>query len=149
MEGLRVLELGCGLGVPSLAAALLGARVTATDWSADALRLLAVNAERNAVDVDLRRLDWFAPEDAWPDAVPEPWPLVVAADVLYEARNAPALLRTIDRVLAPDGEVWIADPGRRPATTFWRTAEADWTVDRLGDPEPGQPIVRRLRRRRR
>src|SRR5262245_14598570 len=33
----RVLELGCGLGLPSLAAALAGGRVLATDWSPDAV----------------------------------------------------------------------------------------------------------------
>ena len=33
LKGARVLELGCGLGLPSLAAALAGGRVLATDWS--------------------------------------------------------------------------------------------------------------------
>src|SRR5881275_1918486 len=41
LRGARVLELGCGLGLPSLAAALGGGRVVATDWSAEALDLLA------------------------------------------------------------------------------------------------------------
>src|SRR5579885_2021506 len=34
LEGTRVLELGCGLGLPSLAAALRGADVLASDWAA-------------------------------------------------------------------------------------------------------------------
>lgn len=165
--GDRILELGCGLGLPGLIAARLGAAVTATDWAPDALELLAVNAERNGVDVELRRLDWFAAGDGWDDdpAVPagDPgagpgdrgagpggpatWPLVIAADVLYESRNGPALLRTLDRVVAPGGEAWIADPGRPPARRFWPAAAATWTVDVLGDPESGAPMVRRLRRR--
>ncbi|MEV4421694.1 methyltransferase domain-containing protein [Patulibacter sp. NPDC049589] len=144
----RVLELGCGLGLPSLVAARLGADVTATDWAADALVLLAENAGRNDVDLDLRRLDWFAPAEAWPEGPPDPWPLVIAADVLYEARNAPALLRTLDRVVAPGGEAWIADPGRPPAAALWRAAAATWTVEVLGDEVSGRPTVRRLRRRR-
>ena len=37
VAGLRVLELGCGLALPSLAAAVGGAQVLATDWSADAI----------------------------------------------------------------------------------------------------------------
>src|SRR4051794_24635403 len=44
LRGARVLELGCGLGLPSLAAALGGGRVMATDWSPAALDLLADNA---------------------------------------------------------------------------------------------------------
>ena len=43
------LELGCGLGVPSLAAALAGAAVLATDWSPTAIALLEENARRNDV----------------------------------------------------------------------------------------------------
>ena len=50
LKGARVLELGCGLGLPSLAAALAGGRVLATDWSPQAIELLRDNAERNDAD---------------------------------------------------------------------------------------------------
>jgi len=35
LTGRRVIELGCGLGLPALAAAAAGGRVLATDWAAD------------------------------------------------------------------------------------------------------------------
>src|SRR5215217_6466938 len=44
LRGARVLELGCGLGLPSIAAALAGGRVLATDWSPEAVAF----TERNA-----------------------------------------------------------------------------------------------------
>src|SRR3954453_12854046 len=37
LHGARVLELGCGLGLPSLAASLAGGRVMSTDWAPEAL----------------------------------------------------------------------------------------------------------------
>src|SRR3989337_1031852 len=37
LRGLRIVELGCGLGVPSIAAARAGATVLATDVSAEEL----------------------------------------------------------------------------------------------------------------
>ena len=49
-----MVELGCGLGVPSLVAAHHGAEVVATDWAADALELLRRNAERNGVALRTR-----------------------------------------------------------------------------------------------
>src|SRR5205814_4366642 len=49
LDGLRVVELGCGLGIPSLVAAARGARVTAIDWAADAIALLHTNAAANGL----------------------------------------------------------------------------------------------------
>ena len=51
LRGARVLELGCGLGLPSLAAALAGGRVLATDWSAEAIDATAANAKRNGIEL--------------------------------------------------------------------------------------------------
>src|SRR5215218_5631384 len=58
LDGLRVVELGCGMGVPSLAASRSGAAVLATDASVEALELLARNASRNDLDVDTAQVDW-------------------------------------------------------------------------------------------
>src|SRR3954447_21178078 len=72
----RVLELGCGLGLPAIAAALGGAQVLATDWSPEAVRVVAANAARNGAHVDVARWSWTEPAAA----LGEPWPLVIAAD---------------------------------------------------------------------
>jgi predicted nicotinamide N-methyase len=61
LTGARVLELGCGLGLPSLAAAQAGGRVLATDWSPQAIELLRDNAERNGAELELERVDWARP----------------------------------------------------------------------------------------
>src|ERR671928_995387 len=52
LKGARVVELGCGLGLPSIAAARAGGRVLATDWSPVAIRATAGNAELNGVEVE-------------------------------------------------------------------------------------------------
>lgn len=121
----RVLELGCGLGLPSLVAALGGAEVVATDWAADAIALLEVNAARVGAALDARRWDWA--QD--PAALGPPFDLVIAADVLYERRNGEALLAVLPRLGA---EVWIADPERAAAPAFFAAAAADWEVEREG-----------------
>lgn len=153
VAGTAILELGCGLGVTGLTAAALGAEVTATDWAPEALELLRRNAARNGLDVAVRRLDWFTaaegPLFADPGSAPrDGWPLVVAADVLYEARIRDPLLATLDRVVAPDGEAWIADPGRPPARAFWPLAHAaGWDVTELPRRTDERSTVRILRRR--
>jgi predicted nicotinamide N-methyase len=114
LRGRRVLELGCGLGLPSLVAASGGADVLATDWAPEAVDLLGRNAERNAAEVRLAVVDWRTPGALLDD----PFDLVLAADVLYEARNVEPLLALLPRVLPPGGQALVADPGRRHSAEF-------------------------------
>jgi predicted nicotinamide N-methyase len=126
LRGVRVLELGCGLGVPSLAAAGAGARVLATDWSPDAIELLGTNAARNGLRLETAVSSWSEPG---PELAGAPWGLVLAADVLYERRNAELLLDLLPRL---GGEVLLADPGRPHLKGFLERAAATWTVERAG-----------------
>src|SRR5436190_11230327 len=112
LDGLRVVELGCGMGIPSLAASRSGAAVLATDASGEALDLLARNASRNGLDVETARVDWGSPQTLLARA---PFDLALAADVLYERANLAPLLALLPR-LAP--QVLLADPGRPAAETF-------------------------------
>lgn len=79
LAGRRLLELGCGLGLPSLAASLGGADVVATDWSGDAVSLLERNAARNGTPLETVVADW---REAGPLLLLGPFDLVLAADVL-------------------------------------------------------------------
>src|SRR5947209_7585308 len=84
LRGARTVELGCGLGAPSIAAALAGGRVLATDWSADAVRFARRNARRNGAALEAAVCAWGDPSALVARA---PWDIVLAADVLYERRN--------------------------------------------------------------
>jgi predicted nicotinamide N-methyase len=123
LRGARTLELGCGLGLVSIAAALAGGRVLATDWSPEAVRFAADNAERNEVRIDTAVVDWSAPSAILARA---PWQLVLGSDVLYERRNVDQMLDILPRLVAPAGEVWIADPGRQTSMDFLDRARSDW-----------------------
>jgi predicted nicotinamide N-methyase len=143
LTGRRVLELGCGLGLPAIAAAAAGGRVLATDWAPDAVAITVRNAERNGLELAAALYRW----DADPAALGAPWPLVLASDVLYEARNVEPLLALLPRVCAPRGEVWLADPGRAPAGRFLERAAATWRLDAIPHDGPGHVTVHRLRTR--
>ena len=123
LGGVRVVELGCGLGAPSLAAARAGASVLATDGSDDALTLLARSARANGVQVETARTDWASPGELLERA---PFDLVLAADVLYERAAVAQLLSLVPR-LAP--RAWLADPGRPAADAFLEQARRRWQVE--------------------
>src|SRR2546423_2620342 len=63
LGGLRVVELGCGLAAPSIAAARAGAAVLATDACAEALTLVARNAGANDVRIETATADWAEPDE--------------------------------------------------------------------------------------
>jgi predicted nicotinamide N-methyase len=144
LRGKPTLELGCGLGLPSIAAARAGGRVLATDWSTDAVDATAANAERNGVDVETLRCAWAEPDEIVGRG---PWPLVLAADVLYERRNVALLLELLPRLVDDTGLVLLADPGRVPAEAFLRDAEQrGWVIRSLASPRARQVLIHRLRR---
>lgn len=127
LRDVRVLEVGCGLGLVSLAAAGAGARVTATDRSRYALAFTGFNAEDNGLVVDTVWCDWSS-ADALEAA--GPWDLVLGSDVLYDDRSADHLRRLLARVTAPEGEVWLTDPGRPSAAGFTAAAVNEWRLSR-------------------
>lgn len=145
LRGAPVLELGCGLGLPSIAAALAGGRVLATDWSHDAVRATAANAALNDAGIETARVAWDAPDLLLERA---PWRYVLASDVLYEPRNVEQLLDLLPRLVDKTGRILIADPGRRPAAEFLERARAGpWHVRSTGSGRSPRVTIHRLRRR--
>jgi predicted nicotinamide N-methyase len=122
LDGLQVLDLGCGLGPCGFAATRRGAHVTFFDWEPLALEIVAASVQRQpqpastftCVVVDWRQPPPFGPFDR-----------ILGADVLYERRNAPAVAAFLARHLKPGAEAWIADPGRPQAGPFPALAKAE------------------------
>lgn len=115
LSGKRIIELGCGLGLPSLAALTRGAEVVATDHYQAALEFACYNARANTGrDLTVEHLDWHSPaaEDLGK------FDLLLAADVLYEQRNVPVLTALIPDLLAPNGGALISNPSRRDTPDF-------------------------------
>ncbi len=104
---LDVIELGCGLGLPSIVAARCGGRVLATDFHPDCGAFLRRNAAANEVELDFSELDWAAiPPDA------PRFDVVLASDVIYHTGSRSLLVAAAARLCRPGGRILFADPGR-------------------------------------
>ncbi len=128
---LPVVDLGCGLGLVSMVAASLGARVLGLDYIPQALsyarRNARINAERHGfAPPRFAAMDWRAP--AFPAGT---FDLILAADVLYELRFIEPVLDFIQYALRPGGRAILADPQRSTWPHFLDRAAArgfDWNL---------------------
>src|SRR5262245_43742028 len=122
-EGREVLEVGCGLGLPGVAALARGLRVVFSDYDPTAVRFAANNARLNGfTNFAERPFDWRAPPDDLKVNI------VLASDLTYEARHVEPLVALLAKVLVPGGLCLWTDQDRPPAAAL--RAE----LDRLGWP---------------
>ena len=111
----KILELGCGLAMPSLVSAKKGAQAWATDFHPQVERFLVMNREKNQA-ASLRYVDWDwrslpeLPSELRPIWGKADW--VIASDVLYDADLPIPLAKAMAQAAAPRGRFTITDPGR-------------------------------------
>ena len=113
-RGHPALELGCGVGLSTLAATTAGFDVLSTDYYEDALDVTRANVFRNlGLTARTRLVDWrHFPADLGT------FDLVFASDVLYEKEYAELLPVILNWALTAKGRALIADPGRVAAPIF-------------------------------
>lgn len=109
----HVLELGCGLALPSLVAARLGAYAYVSDFHPDVPEFLRRNLELNELTgVEYGPIAWKDDCDSSATPPARRFERIIASDVLYEKEHPPKLAATVAHYLAPGGVALIADPGR-------------------------------------
>ncbi len=116
----NALEIGCGLGLPGLAALAAGLRVTFSDYDPCALRFAEENARLNGfTNFQSLLLDWRAPPPQLRAGI------LLASDLVYEARNVAPLVAFIKQVLAPDGVCLLTDQDRVSSRSLRETLQAE------------------------
>lgn len=113
LKGARVLEIGCGLGLPSLLCARLGADVLAMDNHTNFPKVMAENMSQNQVHFRTEVGSFGDPKLHLGD-----FDWIIGSDILYEPDLYPEMERFIVRHAKPHARVIIADPGRYAAEKF-------------------------------
>lgn len=114
----QVLEIGCGLGLSGIAARQKGAEVLMTDYLPEPLEVLKWIWWQNFEEwPQTRQLDWRNPP---PDTQAR---VILAADVVYEARAFTPLVAAYQQMLAPGGKILMAEPQRAFSQPFFSLLE--------------------------
>ncbi|HKI62959.1 MAG TPA: methyltransferase domain-containing protein [Mariprofundaceae bacterium] len=116
IEGKRILEVGCGIGLSSLLLNHRHADITATDYHPEAGNFLAANTLLNRDKaIPFVRTGW---DDG--DSGLGKFDLIIGSDLLYERDHVELLAEFIERHARPHCEVIIVDPGRGHAARYSR-----------------------------
>ena len=110
----KVLELGCGIGLVGIAATHANANVIFSDYEKEAVQFTKHNYFLNFQEqANTVILDWREPN------LDKKFETIIAADILYENRFLKPVYNTIQKLLAENGKLYIAEPDRTIAKPFF------------------------------
>jgi predicted nicotinamide N-methyase len=113
-ENKKVIELGCGLGLPSIVAADIVKEITMTDYLEDALTFAKRNAELNHLsNIAFQKLDWrnISPGH-------QKYDVILASDIAYEKRFFDDLPIALKSLMHYHSLAVLSEPGRAFASDF-------------------------------
>ena len=135
----RVLELGCGLGLPGVMAARRGGHVVFVDRIAAPLAFVRETLQTNGLS---------STGLVVADAIDAPWhggfDLVLAAELLYDRATFGALAAALAGSVATNGRILLADAYRIDTGDFYEAARAaglEWTRNEVCVDEEGFPVT--------
>ncbi len=110
----KTIELGAGLGLPSMVASTLGAEVLCTDYISEAVAFAKKNAEQNHLqNIAFATLDWRSIYTS------TKYDVILASDVAYERKMFAPLLMVYKNLLAENGTIIMSEPNRYIAVPFF------------------------------
>jgi predicted nicotinamide N-methyase len=117
---LSAIELGAGLGLPSIVLGLLGCRRVVVTELPDVVPVLRANiAQICGANVEVLPLSWGV------DTLAETFDLIVAADVLYDFDQYPGLVQTLLQLSHTETSILVAYKLRFPDSEAWFLDEVE------------------------
>jgi predicted nicotinamide N-methyase len=135
----QILDLGCGLGLTGIVAALKGGRVTFADKEADALAFATVNAQMNNCPLFEAKLLDFTQA-----VIDQQFSLILGAEILYDRPVFPKLIAFLKHHLSPGGRALLADARRTNTDDFYHQLEVaglTWTREEVNEREENLPLT--------
>jgi predicted nicotinamide N-methyase len=114
LEGKRVLEIGCGIGLSSIVLHKMGVDITASDYHPLAREFLDNNILNNKLPpIQFETGNWEVENPLLGE-----YDLIIGSDILYEPAHSTMVSRFIDCHSSASADVVIVDPDRGNHASF-------------------------------
>ena len=123
LEGLRVLDVGCGGGILSESMAKLGASVTGIDVVDKNLQIASLHAAQQGIEVDYRAAT--ASEVATSGAV---FDIVLNMEVVEHVADVKSFMRDCTALTAEGGVMFVATINRTPLAWLFAIVGAEYVL---------------------
>ena len=107
----KVIEIGCGLALPSFLVTKMGGDIIATDFHADVPLFLEVNQKNNQTYFPYKVMNWRNEIERTRSDLGL-FDLVIGSDILYESQHPMQVAKALIAFLKPGGKIILSDPGR-------------------------------------
>lgn len=109
LEGLRILDIGCGGGLLCEPLARLGATMVGVDASEKNIRIASLHAEQSGLEIDYRATTAEAVAEAG-----ETFDIVLSMEVIEHVDNVPLYVASCAKLVRPGGLMLTATINRTP-----------------------------------
>ena len=107
----KILEIGCGLALPSFLITKMGGDIIATDFHADVPLFLELNQKNNQTFFPYKVMNWRNEIERTRTDLGL-FDLVIGSDILYESQHPLQVAIALIAFLKPGGKIILSDPGR-------------------------------------
>jgi len=123
LQGLRILDVGCGGGLMAEPLARLGADVVGVDASAEAIKAARAHAQANKLRIDYR-------EATAEDLVRagEQFDVITAFEIVEHVANLKSFMEALAKLLKPDGHILIATMNRTKRSFLLGVVMAEYVL---------------------
>jgi predicted nicotinamide N-methyase len=119
----RILEIGGGVGLVSIVAAVFGHHITMTEFNPDALNFARANARRNnCPDLEIFKLDWHHSE------LTDQFDMIVASEITYKEEDFSPLTQLFRSNLKAGGEIILASEIRKSGKDLFKCFQSAFDI---------------------
>ncbi|XP_069703436.1 ubiquinone biosynthesis O-methyltransferase-like [Periplaneta americana] len=111
LQGLKILDIGCGAGILTEALAKLGAEITGVDASQNMIKVAKIHAEKDSkISNSITYVSETIEEHA--KKYPGYYDVIVASEVLEHVSNTELFVQSSTATVKPGGSFFITTPNR-------------------------------------